>query len=655
MHRRVAWPLILVLTMVSCGSPTEERSNGPDDTPEAATAPCELEGYPCTFADVPTEVTERSLSLAAQTLERVGTDGGGTALAWLAAQPQVIEAYVADETIWLRLEGGRPVYAVDHGSVVVTAGATAAAGASVTPQHVTGRDRDRDGAVNNRDERYALVLSPLSSSYGSMEGDTVEVTLDAWPDYENRVTHLVGNDADRAAFANIRAFDVVHVVTDARRRCAPGGKADTCRTYLALGEIADPASVLVGDDLDEPGLVYGVHRTDGEARYHLAASDIWFAHALPDEQAQNLVFLSVGTGDSYERFRSSIMGPTAGSVRNVMLAWDAAIDRSDPTIAADYAAAMRDVYAHATTNGMTTGEAMAMAGVPGVSEVGIRIREVVTLLNPETEEPLVDGERYTRWLRGELDDAERDDIGVGLLIEGMPEGVDPPFTVTLDGKPATVVSSERASEGPYWFVEAARLRVDPLESGRTYELEAIIELPEGGESRYVTDVTFPLWQMTISGSEHGGHYTGQVAVASWLSEGQPVTLSFASEEDVDFEQPQVYALLTTEELADFAPGTFTLNENSPGTIVVANEPTSVEWRVGNGTNTAMVGCNLETWTEPPLPSVTFDSVSETQARGFIEGSVYRMETIDCTDPNGQRFPGVSPELASLSVEFTASR
>lgn len=171
----------------------------------------------------------------------------------------------------------------------------------------------------------------------------------------------------------------------------------------------------------------------------------------------------------------------------------------------------------------------------------------------------------------------------------------------------------------------------------------------------IVEVGDCVWQMTISGSAHDGSYTGEVAVASWLSEGQPVILTFATEEVADLEKPQVYANLLTEELTDFAPGTYFLNGNSPGVIVVSQTSKAVEWRAGNGTNTTQVGCNMTTWTEPPLPRVTFIDASESEAVGTIEGSVYRMETIGCTDPNGQPFPGVKPEIASLRIEFTASR
>ena len=172
-----------------------------DGVARAEAWPCEEDGFPCTWEEVPLDVAEKTLDLAEVALDRF-TGTAAELAAWLAGQPGVVDATAVEEAVVrLRMEGGRPVFIESHSAQ--EAGEDLVRGAGffdatrpaplhgslfpplstwfpAAPLGVTGRDRNSDQRVNQRDQRKALVLDPMywEDCYHDLEKDWINLSED---------------------------------------------------------------------------------------------------------------------------------------------------------------------------------------------------------------------------------------------------------------------------------------------------------------------------------------------------------------------------------------------------------------------------------------------------------------------------------------------
>lgn len=292
------------IVALACGGDGDirELASGSEDDPATASDqewPCERRGYPCTWAEVDADIAERSRALGEEALDRFEPGGAAEVVAWLEAHPGVEEAEAEEPTVVrFRLEDGRPVYIENHVTGISTASwrreaqatsrtlpppiALARATDPFSPiwealvdraspapsPGVTGRDRNSDERVNQRDHRRALILEPMlwEQCYGDLharwihrgrgegtlgqrremaarvcfgdrgregligldmdqgienprrqgyeyesEGARIRDILEALPPYRGNVRYLTNEEVTLEAFEGWDEYDVIHV------------------------------------------------------------------------------------------------------------------------------------------------------------------------------------------------------------------------------------------------------------------------------------------------------------------------------------------------------------------------------------------------------------------------------------------------------------
>jgi hypothetical protein len=281
----VRWLLSTLVfgVLLSCrgeeGLPPEDAAEREVAAAEAAIDwPCEAKGYPCTWEEVSAESTERTFALADQALDRFEPGGARELVDWLEAQPGVADASEDDPTVVrFRLESGRPflvqgplppvgsqeprnpaqsgtsllpdrdLHHAGIGSALIEGWraassriATIRSARSDALLGVTGRDRNEDRRVNQRDQRKAIILESMwwefcyedkigvvdkeverrrrrkaeqecdRGAYTSA-GERVRRILDGHPAYQGNVKVLRNQQVDFAAIASWADYDVVHI------------------------------------------------------------------------------------------------------------------------------------------------------------------------------------------------------------------------------------------------------------------------------------------------------------------------------------------------------------------------------------------------------------------------------------------------------------
>lgn len=624
--------------LFACGGGDEDPSDSTVDSGEPAEEthvddwPCEEEGYPCTWEEVDAQATERGFSLADRALERFEPGTSNEVVSWLAAQPGVVEAGEEDPSlIWFRVEGGRPIMVqgplppgplearlqgrsgrtslrdpevrlAGVGSALTTAWNIASSwtvemrSKPLSMPGVTGRDRNEDTRVNQRDQRKALILESTywedcyegyaprdraeevrqraeiearceGGDYVSV-GEKIKGILEESPAYKGNVQILRNQEVDFDAIGSWADYDVIHVNAHGSRNSVcigteiawPGrGKL---RGAAAERRGVDPTVFRAGDRGPKKSVWCVNHRffrtlyPDGLDRAFIfvnACSTLGHPDRPTPPMADQLLgeqSMYVGWGGVTNRWYevppelySELVRGWSGkeAVRSLPMYLDQIgeepgdpvyaqkpdlSDCENPEISLEDLAAMLDTPPEELVQqGGVEGwcrreneeireqhpESQRQAGmVLGTRGSDMRIREVVKLFHPPSpllgagrdEEHWVlleDGDDLGRLVGGALGDGEDDLLRVTVAIEALKLD-EPPSTfvhLELDGEPIgepwsfeTARQVDYRPHGPDW---AYRLDLDgprvvevgkDLEAGEEYELEAVVDLPEGGESRY---------------------------------------------------------------------------------------------------------------------------------------------------------------------------
>jgi hypothetical protein len=106
--------MMMIFTFIACGdggSQAPVSGNDQDgNLPPAVNVEleCEVEGYPCTLAEVPDEILERSQFLADEALAMIESGASMDEVrAWLDEQDGMVDIMSDDLALRFRLEGGR--------------------------------------------------------------------------------------------------------------------------------------------------------------------------------------------------------------------------------------------------------------------------------------------------------------------------------------------------------------------------------------------------------------------------------------------------------------------------------------------------------------------------------------------------------------------
>ena len=653
---RARWllPTLAVGIVLSCrseeGLPPEDAAEREAAAAEAAVDwPCEAKGYPCTWEEVSAEATERTFALADQALDRFEPGGARELVRWLEAQPGIAEAGEDDPTVvWFRVEGGRQIFVQGPLPPTGIERVERRAGTASSELHpdvhlastgglliegfdalssmlrssrssepgllagVTGRDRNVDRRVNQRDQRKAIILEPMDWEfcYESLEGQYDRLTgvnmskvdrlkrensrtiericdgkaetsalkglgtaatpylsegaavrdvLEEIPAYAGHVTILRNEQVDIAVLGRLKEYDVVHFNTHGSRRSVTLG---TSVDWSGRGRVRGAPARRRG--LSAIVFKAGKH---GPRRRSWSADQNFFRSLHPRGLDRTLIFLSSCSGLGHPNKKSPPLADALLGKESMLVGWGVTIgvlkarqtavsfylhlaegwsgkeairripDTYGSPVFADEPARREDITpAQADMIRMTyprggVDDYMAEYGPEGELKRGavfgsrggdMRIREVTRLLHPPSplsapgqRRPLVDGDDLDFLVVGELGDDVRDQIRVSVEVERIRDEERGSTSVQLEldgrkiGKPKTLSEGTQVEEEIYRLdFEDVPVEKD-LKPEEEYELEAVVSLPEGGESRYAAKLKgeeCPVYiQGEFEGQLGGGH------------------------------------------------------------------------------------------------------------------------------------------------------
>jgi len=401
-------------------------------------------------------------------------------------------------------------------------------------REVAGRDRNEDRKVSDRDFRRALVLDPFHwewsrlTSYDYREGIEITRLLEATPGYEGGVVrYLRDHQAGEEAFKGWNTYDVVHFSGHGHRIC----EYDGCFSMIFTGDTVssegtfDDATLGLGR---ETGIFEIRDPWSGDRvirKRHVALGADWFAeHYRGVTLDRTLVVLNgCETMNSAGAAVPDFLRPLLGSGGSTTVGWTEVVPGEPAQKAA------LSLYRQMSEHGLTAGEVMQRLEreklTTAVNTEGktarlragnrsgsaprharIRIREVVNILAPDGG-PLTDGVPPPEVVGGSADDGRRDTLHVDLLVDGvLPEQLGR-WSMALELNGRTLRSGIRLSERQKVGEHAYRVPVTNVPAGKDFKrerpdtLEAVVSLPEGGESRSTVVVRHAsgFWTLAVSG------------------------------------------------------------------------------------------------------------------------------------------------------------
>lgn len=535
--------LAIVLVLAGCGEPPSASSPasraGSDGAVQAASnsesqdaRDCDVEAYPCSLADVEPATFERSRALGQEAAARIG---GGTSFAdtaaWLESLDDMAAVESDDHGLRFRLNGGRFVWVLPDGPTQ----AATAFGSSIrsrdwsnprldgrptahyaprqTDDATVGRGIGSGGAFSSvvgggAPDKTALVLAPYAwaSNVGGA-GDLSEI-LSQTRGYEGGVTYLQNattHDVDVTphTYTLLAGYDVVYVRTLGGRICPD---PPSCHSVISAADFDDPdlhltpeedavMDIIVWPDKTES---YGLTADFFRTHYPGFIQDTILLFDIPGMRL-DLAEAIKGTTSEFYYWEGE---PEPGAGRSLINTYVGALAESGRS--PDYV--YHDMVGSMTIDGATFRSAPARPP--------LRIREVVTLRDASSAEPLVAGQAIA--IDGEVDDGEPDRVHLLVDVEGVDPG-DEAFTrlVLTVGDAETLafnVGEELANVDAYTWRLEAEVEVPDVTLGEELDVTAYAELAEGGASRQELSVTVAdeptpevgrVWQGTVTATSTG--------------------------------------------------------------------------------------------------------------------------------------------------------
>lgn len=600
---------LLVLSACMFFGAVEPDSKPIDGDPQAGsgggqTLECEIEGYPCSYADADPASLERSaeaLDEAAAVLDE--TESIEAAAEVLKNRSDLAELLYGHEAISFRLEGGPEMWlvngaALSPGEKGPGAGRAAASTVSIDlslPSSEVLQDDGPIGESRSGEEPFkkALILSPFWWDFGGDETQELASLIrqahrnyscaDCEVDWKHNTVRDRGEDeppeqylltrtlslnyeVSLTDYASWGEYDLVHLSSHGVQHC-DGGE---CKGVIMTGRFVDkPELTQAGvPDFDVAGVVWGRTAVPGCGGLYEELED----ENLPDPEWEVVYeqWLNKGCATYTNRwwqfinpdfFRSAYGGDSLDdklifinsceSMKDLSLAQSIAGDNTtvlgwtevvDVDAAGQVSLAFYNLY---VTNGLRAGVAFEKVkrdleplfqspALRGFRPKGIEIeslappeflnegdedtrgREIITLLQPVYRHELM--ERGTVPTMGVPGDGQPDEILLLVQVDGIDESQDPAaFEIhfVADGEELSGTIQPQEPTGEYSYLALGLLEL-PFDAARSrfIELEAWVELPEGGQTRHVleeVELANCGWRATLSGGR-SGEITGDIAV-----------------------------------------------------------------------------------------------------------------------------------------------
>lgn len=473
---------------------------GCDNPPSDVMLECEVEGYPCSLAEVPMEILERSDALGDEVLVMFERgDSTAEAKAWLNEQAGMAEVESDDLAVRFRLDGGRGTWILRKEAFATRSVPGAASSAhrpalqsAVVPLYVVGEGSE---------QKKALVLSPMQWDFDENDdGAQVAEILAGTRGYENGVTYLA-NDSVTSSVVNVNSFkgwqdyQVIHVDSHGTQIC---GEDSPCRAVIFAitleavieGPVITPEEAAT---LTETGVVFV--KSEERDSLDLALEADFFQKQYPNGLDDTLIFINACEtfGKEATDLADAIRGNTS-----VFLGWDESVYVDDA------AAASQKLYQELSEWGYTIETAYSNLGdlqfdedgaqlILGKRKAGgdLRIRDVVYLLNPVSGQILSPSDKVA--IVGTQGDGEPDAAPYLVQVDGVKKELASGVLVHVSvdgvvGEPQPLSNGE-VNDHDQWLVSGVVNLPFDLKEDELVTFEAWVELPSGGESNHEIPAT----------------------------------------------------------------------------------------------------------------------------------------------------------------------
>jgi hypothetical protein len=526
---------------------------------------CGKFGYPCSFTETSDEKITRSLKLMDVADEVFAQEGNAIAVAErLLKEDDVAEMYYDERGVWYRVEGAPPMVFLHPETF-----STGLQGGNSYHDPSSGKKvllrpflPDTDGPVGDnppreKAQKKALFINPIAWELGSDVHDSVKPLLQEHRDYEcagcvkflaesANAKDLV-NDENPSAGPSVEQFigwedyDLIHVTTHGQQFCPGQSVSRSGQPVVSADREQIPENTLyviegsrvsegecvtvamTGHFATSEHLQENPKTTPGVIWFHAPGSDVWgelittdFFKATYKQGLDDKVIFFTGC----HIFRDQILAQTLSGANSAVLGWtdyvwsdrghETAIKFFEELIENGLRASVayqktKQSKSHSEHSEDWFGAQLEMVPTQGETPRG---REVITMLQPVFRNELEEGDALPTI--GVAGDGENDELLLLVQIDGIDEDQNPDefiIHVSVDGQELdeTLKPEEKIGEYSYWGLGQLPLPFDASERD-VVELEAWVELPEGGDSRHVleeVELANCGWTGTLSGGRSG--------------------------------------------------------------------------------------------------------------------------------------------------------
>ncbi len=505
---------------------------------------CQQDGYPCSYADAPAGAIDRSFALMDTAEEVFEKEGNAVAVARrLQEEGDIVEMYYDERGVWYRVEGAPPMIFLHPGAFSVEDGeASLPPGGSTAIKTMARRvlpEPDGPIGINPPGEKAtkkALFLNPFAHQFGTDVYDAVNPLLNDVRDYqcEGCVDHKAtrSDPKDQVSEENPEAgpsieqfkgwetYDLIHVLAHGYQFC-PGQSVNS-----------DGEPIISGDREELPentaGIVEGTEVTEGEC-----VTLIQTGHYVREEHMKENpsnetgiawaykpgrdTWMEVVTTDFFQAeyggglddkiiFFTSCQGLRDSSLADVLQGENTAVlgwtdyvkgSRGERVAVKFFEELIKNGLRVSVAHEKTKNSSSHMEHADDWHGAQLRLekdgngdprgREVITWMHPIYREKLKDiGHNPVKGIPG---DQEADDLLLLLQIDGVDEDQNPQdFTahVKIDGREIDrdLKITKQISKYSHWIQAEIPLPGDSNSLPRA-EIEAWVDLPEGGDTRHV--------------------------------------------------------------------------------------------------------------------------------------------------------------------------
>ncbi len=526
---------------------------------------CTQMDYPCTFADTPREKIERGFDLMDLADEVFAQEGNAIAVAErLLKERDIAEIYYDERGVWYRVDGAPPLiflhpeaftYGLENESDLEQS--YLASRVLFSPNQPSGDGPIGENPPGEKVQKKALFVNPVVWQFGSSVFDSVRSQLLEYRDYkcagcleylrgDIKAYDLIDEETQSAGpsyeqFLGWKDYDLIHVFAHGYQFC-PGTSVTSSGQPVVSGDREtfpeNTAGVVEGTTLDEGECVTmiqsGHYQTrdyllenprdiPGIAWSHKPGDDIWaeavttdfFKSKYPGGLDDTILFFT-----SCQLMKDESLANTLKGTNTAVFGWTQSVAGSRGK------ATVTDFFTELIDNGLRASVAYDKAiqseshtehsedwhgaELKMVLDQGSdpRGREVVIMIQPIFRELLEENDALP--VDGVAGDGEDDELFILIQVDGVDEDQDiEDFEIHLaiDGEELskTFKPTEQVGDYSYRTFEIISLPFDAADRDFV-ELEAWVDLPEGGDTRHYLEnieIAGCGWIGTLSGNKSG--------------------------------------------------------------------------------------------------------------------------------------------------------